>query len=240
MMLETLVLLLTGHLLGDFVLQSNWMVDNKQKPHVLIIHVTVVVATTAVLLGSLHWPILLLIFASHLAMDAIKTRVLADNFGAFAFDQFVHLAVVFGLALAYPNAASQSLWLLLLPADIVPLYYTALTFISGLVLVVPAGGYLIGSILGPLISELDSELKGLNKGGQFIGWLERALVMLFVFVGQPGSVGFVLAAKSIFRIGDIKESSQRRIAEYIIIGTFLSFGWALLVSNLALYAVRYW
>lgn len=239
-MWETLVLLLTGHLLGDFLLQTSWMVNNKNKPQVLVIHVAVVFVVTAILLGSLHWPVLLLIFGSHLAMDAIKTWVLNENLGAFVFDQFVHIAVVVGLAVAYPEAASQSLWLVLLPAQSVHLYFASLTFVSALILAVPAGGYLIGTIMKPLLSEIESELPGLPKGGQYIGWLERALTVLFVFTGQPNSVGFVLAAKSILRFGDIKETSQRRVAEYIIIGTFLSFGWALLIANMGLHAVQYW
>lgn len=239
-MWETLVLLLTGHLLGDFLFQTGWMVKNKHKPQVLVIHVAVVSVTTAIILGSLHWPILLLIYGSHLAMDAIKTWVLAENLGAFLFDQFVHIAVVVGLALAYPAAASQSIWLMLLAAENVHLYYAALSFVSALILAIPAGGYLIGTIMRPLVDELDNDLEGLSQGGQYIGWLERALVVLFVFTGQPSSVGFVLAAKSILRFGDIKDVSQRRVAEYIIIGTFLSFGWALLIAHVALHAINAW
>ena len=239
-MWETFILLLTGHLLGDFVFQTRWMVDNKHKPQVLVIHVMVVVALTALLLGSLHWPVLLLIYGSHLAMDAVKTWALTENFGAFVFDQFVHFAVLIGLALAYPEVASQSLWLMLLPAEQIQLYYAALTFISALVLAIPAGGYLIGTMMSPLVKEMDGTLEGLEHGGQYIGWLERALVLLFIFTGQPTSVGFVLAAKSILRFGDITNTSERRVAEYIIIGTFLSFGWALLVANLAIHAIAHW
>lgn len=83
-------------------------------------------------------------------------------------------------------------------------------------------------------------MPGLSSGGQTIGWLERALVLLFVLIGQPMGVGFVLAAKSILRFGDIKEAGQRKLAEYIIIGTFLSFGWALLVSHVVLHTLDYW
>lgn len=239
-MWETLVLLLTGHLLGDFLFQTGWMVANKQKPQVLVIHVTVVVMVTALLLGSLHWPVLLLIYGSHLAMDAIKTWVLSDKLGAFVFDQFVHIAVVIGLSLAYPDAASQSIWLKLLPEQGASLLYAALTVVSALLLAIPAGGYLIGTMMRPMVEELGGELQGLRHGGQYIGWLERALVVLFVFTGQPGSVGFVLAAKSILRFGDIKNNAHRRVAEYIIIGTFLSFGWALLIANAAYYALQHW
>jgi hypothetical protein len=52
--------------------------------------------------------------------------------------------------------------------------------------------------------------------------------------------GVLIAAKSILRFGEIKDASQRKVAEYIIIGTFLSFGWALLISMLTQKAIKYW
>ena len=86
----------------------------------------------------------------------------------------------------------------------------------------------------------ENEIKGLKKGGQYIGWLERSLVMLLLLMGQAGGIGFLLAAKSILRFGDIKKAGQRKVAEYVIIGTFLSFGRALLVSALTQQAMRRW
>jgi hypothetical protein len=70
--------------------------------------------------------------------------------------------------------------------------------------------------------------------------LERILVMLLVLMEQPNGIGFLIAAKSILRFGEIKDANQRKVAEYIIIGTFLSFGWALLISVLTQKAIKYW
>jgi hypothetical protein len=83
-------------------------------------------------------------------------------------------------------------------------------------------------------------LEGLRKGGRYIGWLERSLVMLLLLINLPNGIGFLFAAKSILRFGEIKDSHQRKTAEYIIIGTFLSFGWALGVSYLTQQAVKLW
>ena len=84
------------------------------------------------------------------------------------------------------------------------------------------------------------DIKGLEKGGLYIGWLERSLVMLLLLINQSAGIGFLLAAKSILRFGEIKNTQQRKVAEYIIIGTFLSFGWALLISVLTRQAVQHW
>ena len=78
------------------------------------------------------------------------------------------------------------------------------------------------------------------RGGQYIGWLERSLVMMFILIDQPTSIGFLIAAKSILRFAEIKDTSQRKVAEYIIIGTFLSFGWAILVAVLTQRTIKHW
>jgi hypothetical protein len=53
------------------------------------------------------------------------------------------------------------------------------------------------------------------------------------FLLQPDTwvkAGFLLAAKSVFRFGDLKESKDRKLTEYVLIGTLLSFGIALLAG----------
>jgi hypothetical protein len=64
--------------------------------------------------------------------------------------------------------------------------------------------------------------------------------MLFLLINQPTGIGFLIAAKSILRFGEIKNAGERKVAEYIIIGTFLSFGWALLISVLTQHAIQHW
>jgi hypothetical protein len=44
--------------------------------------------------------------------------------------------------------------------------------------------------------------------------------MLLLLIDQPGGIGFLFAAKSILRFGEIKDSQHRKMAEYILIGTF--------------------
>lgn len=67
----------------------------------------------------------------------------------------------------------------------------------------------------------------LEKAGTWIGILERLFVFLFVLSGQYSAVGFLLAAKSVFRFGDLREAHDRKLTEYILIGTLLSVGIAL-------------
>jgi hypothetical protein len=240
-MAETLAAILTAHLLGDFIFQTNWIVNGKRQVHVLLLHVTILTIASWLLMGAFHWPILLAIFLTHIGMDAIKVHKMTDSWVAFVIDQSVHLAVLVGLACLYPDAALGGYWATRLKAGQVEWYFASLCFLSGLIVVVPAGGILIGKVTSPLTKEIGNEdIAGLKKGGRYIGWLERSLVMLLLLINQPTGIGFLFAAKSILRFGEIKDASQRKVAEYIIIGTFLSFGWALLFSTLTQNAIQHW
>lgn len=79
----------------------------------------------------------------------------------------------------------------------------------------------------------------LSNAGKYIGMLERIFVFIFVVTGNWDGIGFLLAAKSVFRFGDLKESKDRKLTEYILIGTFLSFGIAIVVGMLALKLIEY-
>jgi hypothetical protein len=80
----------------------------------------------------------------------------------------------------------------------------------------------------------DGESESLANAGKYIGILERLFVFVFVVTGQWQAVGFLLAAKSVFRFGDLKESKDRKLTEYILIGTLLSFGMAILTGLVVL------
>lgn len=70
----------------------------------------------------------------------------------------------------------------------------------------------------------------LQEAGKYIGMLERLFVFAFVVAEHWEAIGFLLAAKSIFRFGDLKESKDRKLTEYVLIGTLVSFGTAMLVG----------
>lgn len=75
---------------------------------------------------------------------------------------------------------------------------------------------------------------GLKDAGKYIGMLERLFVFLFVLTNFWEGIGFLLAAKSIFRFGDLKDTNDVKLTEYILIGTLLSFGLAILIGKVCL------
>lgn len=72
--------------------------------------------------------------------------------------------------------------------------------------------------------------RGFDDGGALIGRLERALIYLFVLSGETSAVGFLIAAKSVFRFGELSQQEQRLEAEYITIGTLWSFAIGLAIA----------
>ena len=231
-LLHTLIALTCAHLVADFVFQSDAMVRRKSECLVMLGHIAIVTAASAAMLGWLAWPVLFWIAITHLAMDLIKVHVLKAPLRGFAIDQVAHFAVIFGIALAYPDAADRGIWALL-PTAILSWFYGILVAISALVAATITGGIVIGLALKPLASPEVGEIGGLPAGGQYIGWLERGLTVVFVLMGEPTGVGLLLAAKSILRFGDIKDTNDRARAEYIMIGTFFSMGWALPIAAIA-------
>ena len=124
------------------------------------------------------------------------------------------------------------------PRVLNPLLVKALIIAAGVVLVTFVGGAFIDLLLKPFQKQLNKRFRpnslrpvtGLKDGGRIIGYLERMLIFVFILSGQFAGVGFLVAAKSIFRFGELKDSENRKQAEYIIIGTFTSFLLAIVVS----------
>ena len=55
------------------------------------------------------------------------------------------------------------------------------------------------------------------------------LILFFVFNNRYEAIGFLIAAKSFIRFSGA-EPRTRALTEYILIGTFISFGIAVLVG----------
>ena len=82
------------------------------------------------------------------------------------------------------------------------------------------------------INKLIESNESLKDAGKYIGILERILVFVFIITDHWEAVCFLITAKSVFRFGDLKESKNRKLTEYILIGTLISFGIAILTGLL--------
>ena len=225
-MLETAVALAFGHSLADFLMQTDEMVRHKTRPHVLLLHVCIVTAVSWAALGFPLEPLLLLLIgASHFAIDWLKLRHGSGSFGPFVIDQAAHLfMIVLGAAL-FPAAWAEGLWanapgpFALLPQ--------AMALGAGFVFTVWGGDYAVRALMSDLTPP---DPASLPKGGRLIGRLERAMILMLVIAGQPDGIGFLIAAKSLLRFNDLAHDKDRRVSEYVIIGTLASFAWGLVAA----------
>jgi len=229
--LDIVFCLIAGHLLGDFVLQSDGMARGKRDPAILFIHISLVTAVTYLLCGAwTSWRIVAGVFATHLVIDGIKAASGRDGPRVFLLDQGAHLAALTAIGVYGLSPAIMPYWQVHLP-----FYSKAMLLLAGAILCVRVGGFWIAKAVAPFQEAIGQSTESLPNAGRIIGQLERGLIFLLVLAGELQGVGFLIAAKSILRFGEVRESSQRKEAEYIIIGTLMSFGWALLVS----FATRY-
>jgi len=219
-MIETFAALLFAHTLADFTLQTNWINKNKEKPGVLLLHAAIVWITTHAALGQLYHPVIAALTLAHLLIDAVKTWGGFRSLTAFLLDQAAHLATLAAAAVFAPAIWATGLW-----ADL-PVLLPIMALLTGLILSLTAGQYAIGLLMRPLSPRMRNT--GLRDGGRLIGLLERGLIYLLMLAGQPLGVGFLIAAKSVLRFGTA--TRDQRSAEYVIIGTLASFGWAIAVT----------
>ena len=97
-------------------------------------------------------------------------------------------------------------------------------FILAILLCIKPANILIKLVLKKYQVGETQSCENINNAGALIGNLERILTIIFVILGQYEAIGFIIAAKSILRFKDTDTAKT----EYVLAGTFLSFGIALL------------
>lgn len=224
------VTLFLAHLIGDFILQPNkWVADkeqNKEKSIYLYIHIALHLALILLFVAKKDFFIYGILLAfSHGIIDFTKLKFQTNKTKRiwFSIDQLLHLLMIFIIVLLYTettihiNDISSKIWI----------------FVTGIVLLTKPTSILIKNIISIWTPEnKDSKDDSLQNAGNYIGILERLFVFCFITTGHFEAIGFLLAAKSIFRFGDLKEAKDRKLTEYVLIGTLLSFGIAILVGLL--------
>lgn len=247
--------LLLGHLLADFPLQTDRMVEQKRQGlfigyfnHALIYYLS---SATAVGLFTPVRPIffrflavMLALVVIHLILDwakisLIRSGKVAETAWTFLLDQVLHAATVAGaswviLPSPWTDLTTATGWLQSPSGG--RLMVTAIIYIA----VIFGGGYVIRYSTQPLLAQLPTgsskSPEQLKNAGLYIGWLERFLILTALALKTPALVGFILAAKSIVRFPEIRDA--RLFAEYFLVGTLLSFAIAVtggFILSLVLY-----
>jgi hypothetical protein len=223
-MLDALLVLLSAHFIADFLLQPTWLLKEKNRLAGQLLHAMIVGWLSWFLLQqSGSWKLPLLLTAAHFLVDRLKRRF-TDGWKLFCWDQVVHLALTFLLL----QFALKHGWM----TPFVGCGLSGMIGVAGFAVAVQGAGFLIERVVHQLQEEnaLADKIRGLKNGGKLIGLLERALIFLLIMTGQSMGIGFLMAAKSILRFSETKDDQQ--LAEYVLIGTLLSFGLAIVAATL--------
>lgn len=229
--------LILAHLIADFLFQPGpWIRDKLVRKHrspYLYWHVLVHAVLTFILLGFelQYWLGILIIAVTHTIIDATKMNLNGKMNGKllFGLDQLAHfLVLAFVVWFYFPYVIAWGY--LLSPA--------VMLFLIALILVTVVAAIVIKMIMSTWEFKEDKEEDSLPNAGMYIGVLERIFVFGFIVLQQWQAIGLLIAAKSIFRFSDLSRAKDRKLTEYILIGTLISFGWAILIGVLFLQALR--
>ena len=242
--IRVFMILLLAHLLGDFVLQFGWIQQKKKRWPVRLLHSAIQAILAYVLISAWNlWWVAVITGVTHFFIDWGKSSLKTTRMRIQLVDQLLHLLVIIGLAgyvVTYGTALPA--WFTWQPV----FAWQVVVIANALILLVQCGGSLIGGFMSPYQAqreryyaklsktapaEVKKPAKELEDGGRIIGYLERLLILVFVMANQYAGIGFLLAAKAIFPFVEFKDNENRMEREYIIIGTFASFLYAIVISQ---------
>lgn len=221
--------LLLAHLLGDFIWQPNsWVTDKEAKKHksiYLYLHILLHGILAAILVGEIQFiPYAVLIALTHGLIDLIKLYFQKKKTKRtwFIVDQIAHVLILMAVVVLYQHEPINFQW-----------FNNQFWFlITGVLFITKPTSIFIKTIISIWTPESQNSHNdnSLATAGNYIGILERLFVFCFILTGHFEAIGFLLAAKSIFRFGDLKEAKDRKLTEYVMIGTLMSFGTAIITG----------
>lgn len=235
-----LIKLFLGHIIGDFILQPDAWVKDKEKRKLRSIYLYLHILLHGVLLFILvpavdYLWVIICIAVFHGIIDVLKLLLQSDRNKRqwFFIDQALHIVTI--LAVWYVFTMPDINLRFLNNHDFLfkALAVLFITFPSAVII------RIIINKWNPEISAasnlpLPENGNSLQSAGKYIGIIERLLVFTFTLVGHWEAIGFLIAAKSVFRFGDLKEAKDLKLTEYVLIGTLLSFGIAIGAALLVL------
>lgn len=232
-MIVFILKLLIAHFLGDLTFQPNkWIKKrntNSIRSKYLYFHIVVhFVFLLLFFINELqnYFPGIVALILLHYAIDvakiyACKKEVLSE-FKLFLIDQFLHLLTIilvcnyyFPFEFKFQDLVSEKILLIIITS----------------ILIISVTPIVIKVFFQRWKNEMSFDTKdSLKNAGLYIGIIERTFIVLFININFYEGIGYLLAAKSIFRFGDLTNAKDKKLTEYILLGTFLSFIIAIVIG----------
>ncbi len=228
-----LLRLLAAHFVGDFLLQPDALCQRKLSAGregflAILFHSAIQAALAYLFVADWScWVIPPVIFLTHCLIDLWKTHFGRDSTMAFVVDQLLHILVIM-LLWAFLTGSNFSAFEEAFSSILVCRKFWIIA-VAYIIILRPTSVFirLFVAKWTPDNNKIDNSLP---NAGMWIGYLERILIVTFVVTSNIEAVGFLLAAKSIFRFGELNKAAEIKTTEYVLIGTFASFTIALLVG----------
>lgn len=248
-----MILCFTGHILGDYYLQSERSADNKNDKFLsLVCHALIYSLPFTVIflvfgfspqLGFLFIPICVL----HFIIDFIKFIFYKSGFYRILFNKYkikdwsIYLAdqVLHVISIMAVNVIFKDYSPVIREIPVIMHFmkgsdpFIALRWFllilciykpSNITFIKLFANYRPDFSENPINPEADG-IKTERKAGAIIGFLERMLISFFISIKQYSAIGLILTAKSIARYDKI--AKDQNFAEYYLIGTLTSVLFAL-------------
>lgn len=226
-----------AHIIADFFAQPQCFANKKQQNNLrswhIYVHSAIVLISSLLLTFSRDFILYSIAIAVlHFAIDTCKCWVekkenknsseIHIRPATFFIDQILHFAVICFVVRIYWKGNVE------IPTYITLFSIRKMLIAIGLLICLKPTNVMIRACLSSMNLNVlnDADGKNLEKAGRWIGSIERTLAFVLVLLGQFTAIGFIIAAKSILRYGE-KDTYR---AEYVLIGTLLSFGIAVLLA----------
>lgn len=240
--ISVLIRLFISHIIVDFIIQDNsWIQDknkNGWKSKKLYLHSILAGMLAYFFVGI--WKVIwlpFLVIITHAIIDGFKCKK-EDNLKNFICDQLLHLIILifcWAVIFKYNFSDVEKLFIFFIEK----FEFWLLTF-SYFIIFWPAS-ILINKFIEPLQKELDQmKVNSLKNAGLWIGRIERIFILTFILLQRYEIIGFLITAKSIFRLNPSNNNFSRKHIEYILLGTMMSFLVAIIIglfTNYVLYLI---
>lgn len=220
-------LILLGHLLGDFYVQTDKISEKKRYSfkymllhcclYTFVMFLVFVLLTEKIIYGL---AIATIIGLLHMIVDLIKVKCDSKYSGyvgiIFIIDQSIHIAVlIFAYIFIkfYFNMNTYSSLELVQDVSVQKIIAVA----TAVLVCWKPMGIIISIVFNTFFGISDED--EVKKVGYFIGVLEREIIFILGLLGQYGAIGFVLTAKSLARY---KQLEEKNFAEKYLVGTLIS------------------
>ncbi len=230
-MIKLFILQLIAHLLADFIFQPHkWSQQKGQKAISKTHYVHALIVFLFAYILSFDWQFIfgaLTIAVVHFFIDVAKSSILIrknddkNTARYFFWDQLLHVIVILIICWGHKTQFGINY--------IIEFSLETTVIASAFVFCAKPANIFIKHILiyfGVSIPENGSNNEETNfdlpNAGRLIGIMERFLALALVLMGQYIAIAFIITGKSILRFSDNQKN------EYVLTGTLLSFGLAIL------------